>query len=663
MTTVAELLAQYGIKLASTTPGRYYATCPQCSASRSKRTAKVLGVTISLDGSVCWGCNHCGWTGPEKGSGKPNGNAAADDFAASYDYPDATGVVRFQKVRNLPGRKPRFWLRRPDGNGGWINGTEGVDTTLIYRLPEINEAIAVGYTILVPEGEKDCDNLWSIGIPATCNAHGAADATKPNYTPKWRPEHSAQLRRADIVILNDNDVSGRAHADAAARMSAGIAARVRILDLAKHWPEVAATKGGDVSDGLAAGRTREELDALIAAAPEFAPAGELADLGEWNAGDDEELWGHIPPREWLLGNIFCRGFLSSLLADGGTGKTALRIAQMISLAAGRSLTGEQVFQRCRVLIISLEDSARELRRRIRAACIHHGVWRADLNGQLFIVTLKARDGKLMVLDNARRPIRGPLIEKLEKTITARRIDLVSLDPFVKAHRVEENLNTAIDEVTELLTNLCEAYNLSVDTPHHTSKGSPEPGNANRGRGASAMKDAARLVYTLTPMTSDEAEALGVSEAERRSLIRMDSGKVNIAPPMTEAKWFRLVGVPLGNSTKTYPSGDNVQTVEPWSPPDIWSDLSIETINIILSEIEAGMPNGQRYSAAPSAKARAAWKLITVRCPAKSESQARQIIKTWLKSGLLVEKQCYDENLRRHELGLEIDGSKRPGNQV
>ena len=84
--------------------------------------------------------------GPEKGSGKPNGNAAADDFAASYDYPDATGVVRFQKVRNLPGRKPRFWLRRPDGNGGWINGTEGVDTTLIYRLPEINEAIAVGYT-------------------------------------------------------------------------------------------------------------------------------------------------------------------------------------------------------------------------------------------------------------------------------------------------------------------------------------------------------------------------------------------------------------------------------------------------------------------------------------------------------------------------------------
>ena len=127
MTTVAELLAQYGIKLASTTPGRYYATCPQCSASRSKRTAKVLGVTISLDGSVCWGCNHCGWTGPEKGSGKPNGKAAADDFAASYDYPDATGVV-------TP-RNTKFAQRRTVGSelvgddGGWS------DALLLQKFP------------------------------------------------------------------------------------------------------------------------------------------------------------------------------------------------------------------------------------------------------------------------------------------------------------------------------------------------------------------------------------------------------------------------------------------------------------------------------------------------------------------------------------------------
>jgi hypothetical protein len=97
-------------------------------------------------------------------------------------------------------------------------------------------------------------------------------------------------------------------------------------------------------------------------------APESLSLGEWDAGEDREL---PPPRGWLLGSVFCRQFVSSLLGDGGVGKTALRYAQLISLAIGRSLTGEHVFQRCRVLIVSLEDGVDELRRRIKAVLIHH----------------------------------------------------------------------------------------------------------------------------------------------------------------------------------------------------------------------------------------------------------------------------------------------------
>jgi hypothetical protein len=47
------------------------------------------------------------------------------------------------------------------------------------------------------------------------------------------------------------------------------------------------------------------------------------------------------------------------------------VAQLLSLATGRPLTGEHVFQRCRVLIVSLEDDADELRRRVLAAMLHH----------------------------------------------------------------------------------------------------------------------------------------------------------------------------------------------------------------------------------------------------------------------------------------------------
>ena len=110
-----------------------------------------------------------------------------------------------------------------------------------------------------------------------------------------------------------------------------------------------------------------QVDTAVA---KFGAGVETTGLGEWDAGDDTEL---PPPRGWLLGNVFCRGFLSSLLADGGVGKTAVRYAQFLSLATGRALTGEHVFQRCRVLIVSLEDDDHELRRRILAARLHHNI--------------------------------------------------------------------------------------------------------------------------------------------------------------------------------------------------------------------------------------------------------------------------------------------------
>ena len=100
-----------------------------------------------------------------------------------------------------------------------------------------------------------------------------------------------------------------------------------------------------------------ELSELLATAKGPPPS-----LEEWDAGEDQEP---IPPRQWLLGNVICRRFVSSLLADGGTGKTALRVAQALALATGRNLTGENVFQRCRVLLVSLEDDRDELRRRVQ----------------------------------------------------------------------------------------------------------------------------------------------------------------------------------------------------------------------------------------------------------------------------------------------------------
>jgi len=379
-------------------------------------------------------------------------------------------------------------------------------------------------------------------------------------------------------------------------------------------------------------------------------------LGEWDAGDDV---APPPPRGWLLGNIFARRFMSSLLGDGGVGKTALRYAQLLSAATGRPLTGDHVFERCRVLIVSLEDDADELRRRILALRLHYKIDRSELKGWLFLCAPGAAGGKLMTLDKNGALVSGQLAAKLEAVIVARGIEILSIDPFVKSHSVEENSNSLIDEVVQLLTTLAAKHNAAIDAPHHTSKGTADPGNADRGRGASSMKDAARLVYTLAPMSADEARELGVAEAERRRLIRMDSGKVNIAPPMAEAKWFKLVGVRLGNASALYPNGDEVQAVEPWQPPDTWAGLSHSLLNQILSAIDAGMPDGNRYSHTPSAADRAAWKVVLEHAPDKTEAQGREIIRTWVKNGVLVPYDYDNPATRKSVKGLKLDTTKRP----
>ena len=564
-------------------------------------------------------------------------------IAATYTYTDANDTLLYQVLRYEP---KDFRLRRPDDSGGWTWSIH--DRRVLYRWPELLQFPDA--TVFVCEGEKDADRVAELGHCATTVAAG-----------KWTDDCINALNGRDVFILQDNDAPGCKKALAAAAALDGTASSIRIVPL----PDL--PDKGDVSDWLDADpRRAEKLVDICLKAPVWQPAPDRPEpkivgedrvsLGEWDAGDDHQP---IPPRGWLLGNIFCRRFVSSLIADGGVGKTALRYAQLLSLATGRSLTGEHVFQRCRVLIVSLEDGADELRRRIKAACLHHGINEKELKGWLFLAASGISGGKLMIVDQHGRPAIGDLAAKLANTIAARQIDIASLDPFVKSHAIEENNNSMIDHVVQILSNLTERFDMAIDVPHHMAKGSPEPGNANRARGASSMKDALRLVYTLTPMTCYEARAFGLDEARRRRLVRMDSAKVNLAPSTGGAKWFRLVGVRLGNATDLYPEGDEVQTVVPWMPPDVWAGTTDLLLNQILTDIDAGMPDGNRYSDAPNVKDRAAWQVIVKHDPDKSEGAARQIIKTWTKSGVLTRRDYENPATRKTVKGLWVDNSKRP----
>jgi hypothetical protein len=386
------------------------------------------------------------------------------------------------------------------------------------------------------------------------------------------------------------------------------------------------------------------------------PTGEDPSIVEVHDASDIDVT-KIPPRAFLVGVTFARKFISGLIAEGAAGKTAIRYAQLLAAVTRRNdLTGEHVHVRCRVLIVCLEDHLDEVRRRIGAAMLRHRVTPDDVKGWLFYCTPKGL--KLLQVDPRGIRTIGGLHSELRKIIPELKIDIVAIDPFVKSHGVEENDNNAIDQVCIMLADIADEFDCAVDIVSHARKGQATPGDPDRERGASSKRDAGRLMRTVTGMTAPEAELYGVAAVDRPALVRVDDAKVNITPHSSEAMWFKLVGVPLGNQTELYPNGDNVQTVERWSPPDVFAKLSTAVINRILDQIEAGPYEGGRYSPAPNAKERGAWIVLQEFCPDLVERQAKDIIKTWLKTGVLVKRDHHDQKTRRNQPSLFV--GKRPG---
>src|SRR6516164_866401 len=215
------------------------------------------------DGARQWIASELGLKDdpPHKGSG-----------AIVYRYVDENGAVLFEVCKKTEPKKT-FWQRQPDGQGGYKRGENGKLTMdgvrwVPYHLDRLVAARrnANGHPprVYICEGEKDADNVATVGFLTTTNAGGASLSRGKS---KWREDYNQFFAGFDVVILPDNDEAGRVHAQHVAANVAPVAYAVRILEL-PGLPE----KGGDVTDWLhAANRTDEDLTALVKATPLWVP--------------------------------------------------------------------------------------------------------------------------------------------------------------------------------------------------------------------------------------------------------------------------------------------------------------------------------------------------------------------------------------------------------
>lgn len=262
---------------------------------------------------------------------------------AAYPYVDEQGTVLFEKLRFEP---KTFRQRAADGSWS-LTGVRRV----LYRLPDVLQAVRDGRTVYLAEGEKDADALAAAGVTSTCWTEGA---WKPGYTAKWRDEYTQALTGAHVVIVRDRDESGQHTAATIAATLEPVAASVAVVE---------AAAGKDASDHLAAGRTVDDLTPVRAPAePVETPA-----VPEGGPGESGASWAEVDLSATMAGvlagtierpaptigrrtdgqALFYRGRVNGVAGHSNAGKSWTAFAAAVQeLSAGEH-----------VVYIDLEDDA------------------------------------------------------------------------------------------------------------------------------------------------------------------------------------------------------------------------------------------------------------------------------------------------------------------
>ena len=361
----------------------------------------------------------------------------------------------------------------------------------------------------------------------------------------------------------------------------------------------------------------------------------------------------LPRRRWVYAHHHIRGFVSVTASAGGIGKTSLTMVEAMAVATGRDLVQEPVKERTNAWIINLEDPRSELELRLAAAMSHYGIKHADIAGKLFMdgeddigITLAVENRDGIVQNEA-------LLAHMRDKIIANSIGLVIIDPFVSVHEVNENSNTAIQVVVAMLRKLARETDAAIHVVHHVRKGNGDDATIDSVRGAGALIGAARAARVINKVSAADAAKLGIAEIESRGLFRVDDGKANLAPPAESAVYRRMIGVKLAND-------EWVGVAVSYELPDQWAGMTERVVNDMLTLIDKGPEQGEQYSMRPQDKARWVGKVITDyvfsdRMNAKTDAQAKTILREWHEKGLIEETTYRSESQRKERKGVVSNG--------
>jgi RecA-family ATPase len=238
-------------------------------------------------------------------------------------------------------------------------------------------------------------------------------------------------------------------------------------------------------------------------------------------------WAHAPeppPRDWIWEGLIPAGKVTSLLGNGGTGKTLLALQIGLHVAMGRPLFNVPI-KGGPVLGIFCEDDVDELRRRLASACAAERIDMEEASGLIAM----SREGEDSVLCEFKRDhIRLTRFHsELEATVAALKPRLLILDTaadlfagdFLSTPHVRQFLKIA-------LGGICKRHSCGILLLAHPSASAMASGDGGGFSTAWNNSVRSRLYLRTQRATGDEPK----SNEELGDQRIIELKKTNYGPP-------------------------------------------------------------------------------------------------------------------------------------
>ena len=203
---------------------------------------------------------------------------------------------------------------------------------------------------------------------------------------------------------------------------------------------------------------------------------------------------------------------------------------------------------------------------------------------------------------------GPYVNEIIALCKRDNIGLICVDPLISTHDgLKKNDNGEMNRLMDVYRRIASEANVAILLIHHSrklDKASSEghAGSIKSGRGASALKDAARIGLTLYGMTEDDALRMGGKSLVPRKhrYVRLDeTEKFNVGLQSPTAQWFKRTSVLLRNA-----KGE-----EEWLGVLVPCFLGNDTLEDVQKVITTAIKAGERLSPSKQANNSAARWLV------------------------------------------------------